>query len=266
MKKSHLNLDFVRGKTRVTRMVSRAPLRLLETGLHTHGVEIQLSSYGGGILQGDRVGLDIHCGDQAGLLLKSQANTHVYRNETRQETIQLVDAVCGDETVIAVLPEPLVLHAGADFRQEQSWNLSHSTDLVLADWMQSGRSESNEQFAFNRYESRIRISIDDKPALEEIFVCRPALDDIRSPALFGPYDLMLNVYLIGPNSQTRCRALEPFLDVAQVHANALPDTGGYRLPPALCALNPIPGINGYLFRAMAKTRRHLKPIVDALSL
>ena len=69
MKTSELELDVVQSKTRVTRMVSRAPLRLLETGLHATGVEIQLASYGGGILQGDRVGLNIRCGDQTGLLL-----------------------------------------------------------------------------------------------------------------------------------------------------------------------------------------------------
>ena len=52
MKTSTLELDQVRSKTRVTRMVSRAPLRLLETGLHDDAVEIQLATYGGGILQG----------------------------------------------------------------------------------------------------------------------------------------------------------------------------------------------------------------------
>lgn len=265
MKISHLKLDYVRGKTRVTQMVSRAPLRLLETGLHANGVEIQLSSYGGGILQGDRVGLEIRCGDRTGLLLKSQANTHVYRNETREEAVQSFDAVCGDESIIAVLPEPMVLHAGAWFRQEQVWNISSSTDFILADWMQSGRSESNEQFAFDRYESRVQVSVDDKPALAEHFVCRPATDDIRSPALFGPYDLMLNVYLIGPRSQSHCRALQPFLDFTQYHANTLPHSAGSRLPSALCALNPIPGTNGYLFRAMAKTRRQLKPVIDVIS-
>lgn len=240
-------------------------MRLLETGLHARGVEIQLSSYGGGILQGDRIGLDIRCGDRTGLLLKSQANTHVYRNETGEEAIQSFDAVCGEESIIAVLPEPMVLHAGAWFRQEQLWSISSSTDFVLADWMQSGRSESDEQFAFNHYESRVQISVDDKPVLEENFVCRPAMDDIRSPALFGPYDLMLNAYLLGPRSKNHCRALQPFLGFTQYHADALPGSGGLRLPSFLCALNPIPGTQGYLFRAMAKTRRHLDPVIDAIS-
>ena len=108
MKTSHLELDVVREQTRVTRMTSRAPLRLLETGKHARAVEIQLSSYGGGILQGDRIGLDIRCGEQTGLLLKSQANTHVYCNETRKTSVQLLNADCSAGARIVALPEPLV--------------------------------------------------------------------------------------------------------------------------------------------------------------
>ena len=94
MKTSHLELNCIRNQTRVTRMVSRAPLRLLETGQHPNRVEVQMSSYGGGILQGDQVSLDIRCGTKTGLLLKSQANTHIYRNETEAETVQRMTADC----------------------------------------------------------------------------------------------------------------------------------------------------------------------------
>lgn len=265
MKQSHLELEFIREKTRVTRMVSRAPLRLLETGLHQDAVEIQLSSYGGGILQGDEVGLDIHCGSRTGLLLKSQANTHVYRNDNRKEAVQQLQADCEESSTVRILPEPVVMHAGADFRQEQEWDISETTDLVLADWMQSGRSESREQFAFKSYASRTRVSIGDRPVLEENFVCRPGEDDIRSPAAFGPYDLMLNIYLLGPNAEKRAEVLQPFLDFPQFHADALPQKGDFQLPSVLCALNPIPGASGFIFRAMAKTRRELQPVIHALS-
>jgi len=246
-------------------MTSRAPLRLIETGKHSGSVEIQLSSYGGGILQGDRIGLDIRCGNQTGLLLKSQANTHVYFNETKQQSVQFLKAHCDEHARIAALPEPLVLHAGADFRQEQVWNISSSTDLVLADWMQSGRSESKEQFAFTRYESHVCIVVDGHPVLEENLVCRPGTDDIRSPALFGPYDLMLNIYFFGPSSAQNIKPLEPFLDFEQVHANTLPADRSFSAPAILCALNELPGSNGYIFRAMAKTRRQLQPVIKALS-
>ena len=264
MKTSALELDVVKSKTRVTRMVSRAPLRLLETGMHDEGVEIQLASYGGGILQGDRVGLDIRCGDGTGLLLKSQANTHVYKNETGREAVQALTGACGAETVVHVLPEPVVPQAGALFRQEQVWNVAASTDFILADWMQSGRSESAEQFAFDRFESRVSIAVDGRPALEERFVCRPKTDDIRSPAVFGPYDLMLNVYLLGPAASRRLEPLRPFLDFKQYHTDALPQTSGRPVPETLCALNELP-FGGYVLRCLARARRQLQPVIDALS-
>ena len=264
MKTSHLELDVVRHRTRVTRMASRAPLRFLETGRHESAVEIQMSSYGGGILQGDRVGIDVRCGDHAGLLLKSQANTHVYRNENGRQSMQVLQAECGAHARIVSVPDPVVLHAGANFRQEQVWNLSASTDLVLADWMQSGRSESNEQFAFTRFESHVLINIGDRAVLEETLVCRPGNDDIRSPALFGPYDLMLNIYILGPNAAARAEQLQPFLDIQEIHANTLPASRTSAWPPWLCALNPLPESIGYIFRAMAKTRRQLQPVLDAI--
>lgn len=263
LKQSYLELDVVHQKTRVTRMLSQVPLRLLETGLHKDAVEVQLSSYGGGILQGDRIGLDIRCGAHAGLLLKSQANTHVYRNDKRVEAVQYINATCAEHSRVRVLPEPVVLHAGADFRQEQVWKISRSSDFVLADWIQSGRSESNEQFSFSRFESRILIQLDEKPILEEHFICRPGRDDIRSPALFGPYDLMLNIYLMGPNAESRAESLRSFADFPQIHANALPENGSPNLPPYLFAMNPLPE-QGYLCRAMAVNRRVLQPLIDRL--
>lgn len=264
MKTSTLELDHIRSKTRVTRMVSRAPMRLLETGVHDDTVEIQLASYGGGMLQGDRVGLEIRCGPGTHLLLKSQANTHVYKNDIGEEAVQTVTAECGARSRVHVLPEPVVLHAGALFRQEQHWNITASTDLVLADWMQSGRSESAEQFAFEQFESVVSIAVDDLPVVEEKFSCRPAADDIRSPAVFGPFDLMLNVYLLGPSADRYPERLRPFLDFQQHHTDALPQTSSRPNPEMLCALNPLP-FGGYILRCLAKTRRRLQPVLDVLA-
>lgn len=262
MKTSRLELDQVEGATRITRMVSRVPLRLLETGLHDHGVEVQLSSYGGGVLQGDEVGLKIRCGEQTGLLLKSQANTHVYRNEIGRTAVQRIEAECMADTEIRILPEPLVLHQGAIFRQEQVWSLTASTDFILADWVQSGRSESDEQFVFERYESHVLISMEGHAGIEERFACSAAKEEVRSPAAFGPYDLMLNLYILGPKADAEVQKLQPFLELPQVHTNTLPEhrPGTPRAP--LYALNPLPSGTGYLFRAMACTRRELQPVIN----
>ncbi len=262
MKTSRLELDQVQGTTRITRMLSRVPLRMLETGLHNHRVEVQLSSYGGGMLQGDQVGLKIRCGEQTGLLLKSQANTHIYRNETGRTAVQRIEADCLADTEIHVLPEPLVLHQGAVFRQEQIWKLAESTDFILADWVQSGRSESDEQFAFNRYESHVMIFVAGHAVLEENITCCPAEDDVRSPAAFGPYDLMLNLYILGPRADEEAERLRPFLDFPQVYTDILPEERPVNPRKPVYALNPLPAGGGYLFRAMACTRRELQPVIN----
>ncbi|MDF7800340.1 urease accessory protein UreD [Pontiellaceae bacterium B1224] len=262
MKTSRLELDHVEGSTRITRMVSRVPLRLLETGLHDHGVEIQLSSYGGGVLQGDQVELKIRCGELTGLLLKSQANTHVYRNEIGKKAVQRIEADCEPGSKVWNIPEPLVLHEGAIFRQEQIWNIAESTDFILADWMLSGRSESAEQFIFERYESYVLISVDGKAVVEENLSCYPAEMDIRSPAAFGPYDLLLNLYILGPKADEHAEKLQPFLDYPQIHTNALPEDRAEFPRKPVYALNPLPDGNGYLFRAMSRTRRELQPVIN----
>lgn len=262
MKTSRLELDQVEGATRITRLVSRVPLRLLETGLHDHGVEIQLSSYGGGVLQGDEVELKIRCGESTGLLLKSQANTHVYRNETGKKAVQRIEALCEPNSKAWILPEPLVLHEGAIFRQEQMWKVDASTDFMLADWMLSGRSESDEQFAFDHYESFIQICLNGQPIIEENMACCPGREDVRSPAAFGPYDLLLNLYILGPQAEEHVEKLSPFLNIAQVHTDVLPESRSDEVRRPIYALNPLPNADGYLFRAMARTRRELQPVMD----
>ena len=262
MKTSRLELDHIQGATRITRMVSRVPLRLLETGLHDRGVEVQLSSYGGGVLQGDQVGLNIRCGPDTGLLLKSQANTHVYRNENGKEAVQRIEAECAPDSRVWILPEPLVLHEGAVFRQEQAWAIGSSTDFILADWMLSGRSESDEQFIFDRYESSVLISVDGKAVVEENLSCCPSEMDVRSQAAFGPYDLLLNLYILGPQAEEHAEKLKPFLDFPQIHTNALPEERETAPRAPVYALNPLPAGEGYLFRAMSRFRRELQPVLN----
>jgi len=238
---------------------------LLETGLNPRQVEVQMSSYGGGMLQGDRVALDIRCGAGTGLLLKSQANTHVYRNETGAETVQQLVARCEEHANVKVLPEPLVLHAQSGLRQFQQWDLAATTDFILVDWMQSGRSESEEQFAFSSFESHVLLLVDGKPVLEENLMCHPALADPRNAARFGPYDLLLSAYLLGPSFRERAHRLAPFLAFTQYHADALPLKGCDRLPMRLCALHEMPDGQGCVFRAMARRRLDLQPVLAVMA-
>ena len=58
------------------------------------------------------------------------------------------------DALLAVVPDPIVCFADADFTQTQRYDLHPDASLVMVDWITSGRHASGERWAFSRYESR----------------------------------------------------------------------------------------------------------------
>ena len=96
---------------------------------------------------------DVTAGARA--LLTTQASTKVYRSlrRSRQSLTANVDA----DALLAVVPDPIVCFADADFTQTQRYDLHADASLVMVDWITSGRHAAGERWAFSRYESRFDI-------------------------------------------------------------------------------------------------------------
>src|SRR5581483_7938617 len=99
--------------------------------------------------------IDVELEIQAGAMavLTTQASTKVYRS--LEPATQTLRATVGSGALLASLPDPVVCFADAHFTQTQRIDLDEGGNLVLVDWMTSGRHRCGERWAFAHYENRI---------------------------------------------------------------------------------------------------------------
>jgi len=141
----------------------------------------------------------------------------------------------------------VVAHAESRFEQTQEWHLAANATLVSVDWFVSGRTGSDEAFAFARFDTAVRVFVDGNPLIEERFRFEPDVLEPRLKVVFGPYDHSFCLYLVGPQASGLAAACEPL--VADLE---------------MAALTPV-GDQGYVLRALARTREDLMPLVAALA-
>lgn len=178
----------------VFRAIAASPLRLLTPRNDGRAAWIYTSTFGGGLVDGDALRLDVDVADGAAALLSTQSATKVYRspNGTRVD-FQARVAAGG---LLVSLPDPVVCFAGSAYAQSQRIDLSETASLVMLDWMTSGRRESGERWAFDRYSTRLAVFRDGRPLVHDALSLRPADGDLASR--MGRFDVLALAVLTGP--------------------------------------------------------------------
>lgn len=200
------------GELRVTRVGSRSvvsraraasPLKLLTPRNHGGAAWVFTSTYGGGLVDGDAIALDVEIGDEASALVSSQASTKVYRSP--RGVSSLLQARVGSGAMLAVIPDPVVCFAGSSYRQSQRYDLAADAGLVCLDWMTSGRRARGERWAFDDYRTRLSIRIDGD------IVCYDAVTlawaDGALGERFDRFDVLATLAIAGPVFGGPCERL-----------------------------------------------------------
>jgi urease accessory protein len=181
------------GRSRVTRAYATSPLRLLTPRNHGRAAWIYTSSYGGGLVDGDVVAMDVAVGDGAATFVSTQASTKVYRSFRGTES--RLRARVGRGGLLIVAPDPVVCFAGARYRQSQTVQLEPDAGLVLVDWVTSGRREAGERWRFEEYVAHTEIEADGRRALYDTVSLRAAHGELESR--LGRFDVLALVVMAG---------------------------------------------------------------------
>ena len=180
--------------TVLTRAFATSPAKLIASKGRGSTCWVYAATFGGGLVGGDDIQLraDVTAGARA--LLTTQASTKVYRSERRAR--QSLTATVGANALLAVVPDPIVCFANADFAQKQRYDLHPDASLVMVDWMTSGRHASGERWAFSRYESRFDIRRGSQRVFFDGLVLEPSTDAIA--ARMGRFDVYVTAIVSGP--------------------------------------------------------------------
>jgi urease accessory protein len=179
--------------SRVERAFATSPLRLLTPKNDGHAAWVYSSSFGGGLVDGDRLVLEVEIGAGAAAYLSTQASTKVYRSQ--RGTRMRMQASVGDGGVLVSVPDPIVCFADSRFEQEQTFDLVGDAGLIAVDWMSTGRRESGERCSFAHYSSRVVVSLDGRLVMYDMLALRREDGDLARR--LGRFNVLATVVVLG---------------------------------------------------------------------
>jgi urease accessory protein len=195
---AQLHVACIAGRSTVVSSQARSPLRLLTPRAGGESVWAYTSSFGGGMVAGDRTCLEVAVDAGARCFLSTQASTKVYRNPARLPCSHELVARVGDDALLILAPDPVQCFAESSYEQRQHFTLAASASLVLVDWMSAGRTACAERWNFRRYLSRNEVQRDGRKLLIDALLLDSADGALDSRFRGGRFNCLATVVLFGP--------------------------------------------------------------------
>jgi urease accessory protein len=202
-----VELEHRDGRTRAIRTLGRSPLKILSPAGSSRSATLFATTYGGGLVAGDRIDVTLVAGPDSTALWTTQSATKVYRAVGERGCRQTLRCSLGERALLVAWPDPLICFAGADYEQRQDFQLSESASVVIVECLSSGRRARGERWAFARYLSRTRIRIDDRLVLEDALLLDPSDGQLDGAFRLGRFEAFTTVILAGAGLQRQADEL-----------------------------------------------------------
>lgn len=146
------------GGTAITHARADSPLRFVRpTFAGANCASVCLVTFGGGLVDGDSIDVDLDVGPGATLLVFTQSSTKVFRGSSRQTVRGRV------EGTLVFLPDPVAAFADARFTQTVDIDLVGAGTCVLLDGFTSGRPAFGDRWAMRSLDLRTTVRHDARP-------------------------------------------------------------------------------------------------------
>ncbi len=172
------------GRSDVHRLRNDGNLRVMTPRHAGDAAWIVTSSFGGGLVDGDHVALDVEIAAGATAVVTTQASTKAYKGCASQRFAVRV----GEGATALVVPDPVVPYRGARLVQETRVELAAGASLVLTDILTCGRAARGE-----RWEAEIDATL--AIVREGVLLLH---DRVLIDGPLGDYDALATVVLLGP--------------------------------------------------------------------
>ncbi|XP_030553541.1 urease accessory protein D isoform X2 [Rhodamnia argentea] len=202
METGKIVIEKVRGKSTVTKSFSKYPLKFIiprKVGpSRVDAVWIYALTYGGGIVSGDDISCKLEIGAGCTAVLTTQASTKVYKSLGSKCSEQSLEAEIGSNSMLVLIPDPVTCFSTARYFQKQVFRVRSDSNLVLVDWITSGRHESGEKWDFTHYKSTNNIFLEsDQPLfLDTVLLEQGSIVPLAER--MQDYQVIAMVVLLGP--------------------------------------------------------------------
>jgi len=218
-------------RTRLLSLRCQAPLQVLRaayTEPQLPGLAaLTICSPAGGVLQGDRLCIDVALDAGAQLRLETQSATRLYAMPDGSAAGQ-VSLKLGPHAFLEYVPDPLIPYADASYRQQSNWEVHESATLIVGEVVAAGREARGEKSRYRRVELDVEAR---RPGGRVLFsdACVLVPGDAQQPGFLGDYTTLGSLYVVSSSFQaTSFAGLAEHPWVAQCHSgwSDLPDGAG----------------------------------------
>ncbi|MEZ0066372.1 urease accessory protein [Streptacidiphilus sp. MAP12-20] len=185
-----------------------------------------LMSTGGGIVQADRLRMDLRCGAGTAVHLTTQAATKVHRTDADYATQQVFLHADAD-AYVEYLPDMTIPYRDSRFYQRTVVTVAPSATVLAGETVMAGRLAHGERNAYQVFAADLEFRRPDGRllALDTVRLVpeRAAGPGVTGPAVLAGHDLVSTFYAVTP--------LAPAAEVADALHQALrdlPDGSGLR--------------------------------------
>lgn len=208
------------GRAAVTRARSTAPLKLLLPRARGSCAWVCTSSFGGGLVAGDAIELQVTVGAGAACTLTTQSATKVYRSPEGRAASQSLRAHVGPDALLVLAPDPLMLFRDAVYRQRVEIEVAPGGGLVAFDLLTSGRRERGESWAFRRFEGRLDVRCAGRLTVADGLLLSRDHGPIDAPLRMGRFHCLATAVIVGDRFAETVRRLCADLDREPVRYRA----------------------------------------------
>lgn len=196
------------GNTQILSKLSfQYPLKLISPRLPTQAcTSVFMMSYGGGLVGGDQIDLVVIVEEDCKLALLTQGSTKVFKERKvpgsesiTPPTTQRLKVTIKEGALLALLPDPIQPFGGSTYIQYQSFEMHPNANLILLDWVNSGRPARGENWTLKSFRSRNDILTLSESVSQEQIILRDTLilnDNIAESML--PNECFASLVLRGP--------------------------------------------------------------------
>ncbi len=195
-----LVLENKEGKTTLVENYHKVPLQV-QKALYIdenmpHMPYIYIMSPSGGILQGDRMRIDIHGHENTAFHITTQAATKIYRMEKNYAT-QILNITLDKGSYAEFLPDMIIPYRNSRFYQEVNLKIHEDATCLYSEILLPGRVTYGESFLYEIFYSHFQATdLSGNFRCLDNMVFSPKTSNLRSRGILGDWEIAANIYLL----------------------------------------------------------------------
>ncbi len=156
---------------------------------------VYLLNPSGGILQNDRLLIDVEAEENSRICITTPSSTKLYKMKEGENARQHIHIRAAKGSIIEYVPDENVPYRDTDYIQTTEFDITEDTTLFAWDILSAGRIAREEIFSFRQYISKTCIYIDGKPVMIDSTRVRPGEMPVRSKIGMEDFTFTAVIYI-----------------------------------------------------------------------